>query len=89
MRTRPEVERETHLFNLHAAGKILTVSSGQGGSTEKNGENGNMGMDLGMTLFLLGGNSRRRGASLGSSMDGKCGKGFVAFLVSRCRLKIE
>ena len=41
----------TPWFDLHAAGKFLTVSSGQGGSTEKNGENGNMGMDLRLTLF--------------------------------------
>ena len=43
---RPEVKKVTPWFDLHAAGKFLTVSSGQGGSTEKNGENGNMGLEL-------------------------------------------
>ena len=69
----------TPWFDLHAAGKFLTVSLGQGGSTEKNGENGNMGLELRRSF------TRREQPKARSQFwifDGwEMWKGFVAFLV--------
>ena len=74
---RPEVKKETPWFDLHAAGKILTVSLGQGGSTEKNGENGNMGLEL-RRSFTRREQPKAR-SKLGSSMDGRHGKDLSHF----------
>ena len=74
----------TPWFDLHAAGKFLTVSSGQGGSTEKNGENGNMGLEL-RRSFTRREQPKAR-SKFGSLMDGRYGKDLLRFSF-RCRLK--